>query len=41
MDGLQVRKLVVVGVYAHAEEETGIATVNNLMVAELVEAEVR
>lgn len=41
MDGLQVRELVVIGVYAHAEEETGITTVYNLVVPELVETEVR
>ena len=35
MDGLEVCKLVVVGIDAHAEEEPGIATVDNLVIPEL------
>ena len=35
MDGFQVRELVVVRVDADAEEEAGVATVDDLVVAEL------
>lgn len=36
MDGFQIRELIVVRVDAHAEEETGVTAVNNLVVAELL-----
>jgi hypothetical protein len=36
VDGFEVGKLVVVGVDAQAKEETGVATVDNLEVAELI-----
>ena len=35
MDGLQVCELVVVRIHANAEEETGVSTVNDLVVPEL------
>lgn len=37
MDGFEVGELVVVGVNAGAEEEAGVATVDDLVVAELDE----
>jgi len=33
--GLQIRKLVIIRIDAHAEEEAGVAAVDNLVVAEL------
>lgn len=30
MDGLEIRQLVVVGIHAHAEEETGVPAVDDL-----------
>ena len=35
MDRLQVCKLVVIGIHTNAEEQTGVTTVDDLVVAEL------
>lgn len=35
VDSLEMVQLVVVGIDAHAEKETGVAAVHNLVVAEL------
>lgn len=35
MDGLEVRELIVVGIDADAEEETGVSSVDDLVVPEL------
>lgn len=35
MDGLEVRELIVVGIDADAEEETGVSPVDDLVVPEL------
>lgn len=34
MDGLEISKLIVVGVDAHAEEEAGVSAVHDLVVSE-------
>jgi hypothetical protein len=36
MDSFEICQLVVVGIDADAEEETGVSTVNDLVVAELL-----
>jgi hypothetical protein len=35
MNGFKIRQFVVVRVYAHAKEEPGITTVNDLVIPEL------
>lgn len=38
MDSLEVRELIVVGIDADTEEETGVSSVDDLVVPELYEA---